>query len=516
MTAYNRDGVLVTLDDISPFDEYVPLDAPEPFSLPVAPTPQQANVFADFLSRYRLNVALFIEEVLGWTPYGWQLAVCRDYDNGERRITIRSGHGVGKGWLLAALALHHLLCRFPQKTVCTAPTSSQLFDALWNDIKAFANKLPPLILGLIEVKAERIELRQAPQQSFVSARTSRAEQPEAMQGIRSDGWTLILGDEASGIPEQVFEAGAGSMSGERASTILTGNPLYNSGFFYRTHTSLASMWKVHHVSCLDVPHISADFIEDMAQRYGRDSAKFAYRVLGEFPKSDENTIIATELVDSAINREVATLPTLPVVWGLDCARGGGDLSALAKRRHNRLLEKVRTFSYPDLMQVVADVVSDYNTTPADDRPVEICVDAIGLGAGVADRLRQIFAVEAPTCMIRSVNVSEAPAVNNHYLNLRADLWYTARDWFYARDVCIPADPLLRDELISLRRGRPTNTGKATVESKDAMKDRGLASPNAADAFVLTFAATAAQIYGGWANNTFDAGSSIPLPALGYV
>jgi len=499
-----------------PEGEYVPLDAPEPFSEPRAMTDEEANVFSEFLVRYRLNVALFITEVLKWTPYAWQIDVCREYDAGERRITIRSGHGVGKGWLLAGLALHHLLCRFPQKTVCTAPTSSQLFDALWNDIRAFANRLPPLVKGLLEIKSERIELRVAPQQSFISARTSRAEQPEAMQGIRSDGWTLILGDEASGIPESVFEAGAGSMSGERATTILTGNPLYNSGFFYRTHTTLAALWKTHHVSCLDVPHISPDFIEDMAQRYGRDSARFGYRVLGEFPRSDENTVIPVELVDAAIHRDVTTLATLPVVWGVDCARGGEDSSALAKRRHNRLLEKVKVFNYGDLMQVVAEVVGEYLTTPLEDRPAEICVDAIGLGAGVADRLRQIFSADHPNCQIRSVNVSEAPAVNNHYLNLRADLWYTGRDWFYAKDVCIPDDRTLRDELVAVRRGKPTNTGKMTVESKDQMKDRGLASPNAADAFLLTFAGTAAQIFGGWSNESYGAGASLPYAPTGYV
>ena len=34
-----------------------------------------------------------------------------------------------------------------------------------------------------------------------------------------------------------------------------------------------------------------DFVEEMAQRYGKDSNAYRVRVLGEFPTPDDNTLI---------------------------------------------------------------------------------------------------------------------------------------------------------------------------------------------------------------------------------
>ena len=94
---------------------------------------------------------------------------------------------------------------------------------------------------------------------------------------------LLLADEASGIPEAVFEAASGSMSGHNATTVLTGNPTRNTGFFYDTHTRLRDDWYTMHVSCVDSPRVSEDFVTDMQRRYGEDSPAYHVRVLGQLP-----------------------------------------------------------------------------------------------------------------------------------------------------------------------------------------------------------------------------------------
>jgi hypothetical protein len=107
--------------------------------------------------------------------------------------------------------LWYMLTRYPVKVVVTAPTSSQLYDALFAELKRWVKELPEGVQQLLDVKQERIELRASPTEAFISARTSRAEQPEALQGVHSDH-VMLVADEASGVPEQVFEAAAGSMS----------------------------------------------------------------------------------------------------------------------------------------------------------------------------------------------------------------------------------------------------------------------------------------------------------------
>ncbi len=458
-----------------------------------------------FLDRYAHDSARFLDEVLELTPLPWQARVCADYDARKRRIAIKSGHGVGKGYLIAGLCVHHIVCRFPQKTIMTAPSAPQLFNAAWNDVKIFVQRLPPAIRNLLEVFSESIELRESPNESFAAARTARSDQPEAMQGLRSAGSTLFLADEAAGIDDAIFAAVGGSLSGDNATMILTGNPTRNSGFFFRAFHDMAASWALHTVSCYDVPHISREYIEEKKAEYGEDSAEFAYRVLGEFPSADEDTVIPVYLVEPAKHRDVDAGPTTPVVWGLDVARSGGDRSALAKRQGNVLLEPVRTWRVPDVMALVGYVLQEYKATPPKLRPKEICVDVIGLGAGVVDRLREL-ASELPGVAIRGVNVAESPSVmaQDRFTNLRAELWYAARDWFAARDCRIPAsDSMLVSELVSVRVPPPGSNGKVRIESKDETKKRLKRSPDVADAFILTFASLASRALGGSRSGSVD-------------
>jgi hypothetical protein len=273
------------------------------------------------------------------------------------------------------------------------------------------------------------------------------------------------------------------MSGHNAVTLLLGNPVRSSGFFYDTHNRLAGDWVTMKVSCADSPRVSAAYIEEMKARYGEESNAYRIRVLGEFPKSDEDTVIPMELLDLAMNRDVEASPYAPLVWGLDVARFGSDRSALCKRRGNAVTEPIKTWKNLDLMQLTGAVVAEYEILPPSERPTEILVDSIGLGAGVVDRLREL------NLPARGINVSESPAMGTTYRNLKAELWYKAKSWLEARDCRLPKDELLIAELATVRYSFTSN-GKIQIEGKDEIRKRGLASPDKADAFCLTFASDA--------------------------
>ena len=453
------------------------------------------NPFLHFIQTYRDDPVRFVREVLKIEPDPWQQQFLRWIAAGERRISIRSAHGVGKSTAASWGALWFLLTRYPVKVVITAPTSSQLYDALFAELKHWVNELPEALRVLLESKNERVVLKADPDAAFVSARTSRAEQPEALQGVHSEH-VMLIADEASGVPEAVFEAASGSMSGYSATTVLLGNPTKTSGLFFETHHRLASSWKTMRVSAFDSPRVSEEFIEEMKLKYGEESNAYRVRVLGEFPKRDDDTIIPLALVDGAQNRDVAASPTAKEVWGLDVARFGSDASALCRRRANVVPAPIRVWKGLDTMQLVGAAKAEYDACAPDDRPEEILVDAIGLGAGVADRLRELG------LPARAVNVSESPGLKDTYINLRAELWYQALAWLQALDCKLPKDDHLFGELTAVKY-KFTSSGKLQVESKEDMKRRGLASPNRADALILTFAGAAATATfgtaaaGGW-------------------
>jgi phage terminase large subunit len=442
------------------------------------------NPFIQFITLYRADPVLFVKEVLGVDPDEWQKDFLNAVASGERKISIRSGHGVGKSTTASWAMLWFLLTRYPVKVVVTAPTSAQLYDALFAELKRWVKELPQPIQDLLDVKQERIELKASATEAFISARTSRAEQPEALQGVHSDN-VMLVADEASGVPEAVFEAAAGSMSGHNALTILLGNPVRSSGFFFDTHNRLKDEWWTKRVSCIDSARVSKEYVDDMKSRYGEESNAFRIRVLGEFPKSDDDTIIPMDLLESAKHRDTRAYEDAPIIWGLDVARFGSDSSVLCKRQSNvvHTLERWRNL---DLMQLTGAVVAQYEACDHKNRPTEILVDSIGLGAGVVDRLREL---KLPA---RGINVSESPAMGATYLNLRAELWHKAKAWLEKRDCKIPNNEDLIGELATVRYTFTSN-GKIKIESKDDIRRRGLKSPDMADAFVLTFAADAATI-----------------------
>jgi phage terminase large subunit len=467
------------------------LVGPEKFRLAAA----QENPFLEFQRRYYNDPVLFVREVFGAEPDEKQQQLLRGIAARKRRIAFRSGHGVGKTTVIAWALVWWILTRFPQKAVCTAPTSGQLYDALAAETKAWIGKLPPLLKDLLEIKSERIELKAAPHESFIAFNTSRAEKPEAMAGVHSDN-VLLVGDEASGIPEPVYEAAAGSMSGHTATTVLTGNPVRTTGLFSDVFNKpeLKDEWLKIHSSCVNHPRISPDFVRDMKLRYGEESNAYRVRVLGEFPKADDDTIIPFELMQMSLTRDVKATNVKPI-WGVDVARFGSDKSALAKRQGNVLLEPVKEWAGLDTMQVVGRVVAEWFATPASMRPETIVVDSIGLGAGVVDRLIEL---KLPA---RGVNVSESPALKEKFRNLRAELWFEAREWFTRRDCSLGNDAKLGNELIMVRYKIADSSGKLQAESKDDMKKRGFPSPNLADAFVLTFAEQAVSALHGSKSST---------------
>lgn len=451
-------------------------------------TPPVADPFLQFLQRYAKRWDLLVREVLGQIPDADQTAILQDIANGERSVSVVSGHGVGKTTVLAWAIICHILTRYPQKTVCTAPTSDQLFDALAAEVKRWISVLPPAVQDLLEIQSEKIFHKGAPNASFISFRTSRPEKPEALAGVHAEH-VLLVADEASGIPQLVFEAASGSMSGHNATTVLAGNPVRTSGLFFDTHHILKPYWRTYKISCVGHPRITPQFVEEMKLRYGERSNAFRVRVLGEFPLGDDDTIIPYDLATAALDRDVEPL-RVHEIWGLDVARFGNDLTALARRRGNTLVKPVEVKGGYDTMRTVGWIKSEWDALTEKERPTDICVDSIGIGAGVVDRLTELG------LPARGINVSEAPAVfSEKFLNQRAELWGKGRDWLEARDCHIANDKELRDELVKPRY-KFTSNGKMQLESKEDMKKRGIPSPNRADAFLLTLAVDAITAIGG--------------------
>lgn len=420
--------------------------------------------------------ALFAKEALGANPTPQQWEASKALVE-RRRVSIRSGHGTGKSTFFAWAILWFMCCYFPCKIPATAPTGHQLSDVLWAELAMWHRKLTdrlPELGSEFEWSSEKFSLKSNPSESFAVARTSRPERPEALQGFHAENLLFAI-DEASGVPEEVFQVAEGALSTEGAFVVMAGNPTRMEGYFYDSHHKMRERWAALHWNGEDSPLVSRDYVEDMAHKYGPESAIYRIRVRGDFAGNPDG-VIPLDIIESAIGRDVVTFG--PLTWGVDVARFGADRTALAKRQGNTLLEKIKWWTGKDTMQVSGIIKAEYEN--AKQKPEVIKVDVIGLGAGVVDRLKEMG------LPVLGVNVAESPSVQEQYNRLRDELWFKGREWFQGRDVSMPDDEALIAEL-TLPTYKVLSTGKKQVESKEDLKKRGVTSPDLADAFLLTFA-----------------------------
>lgn len=441
-----------------------------------------AKSTADILLQLHGDPVLFVQSCLGAEPQEWQkqaLNAVRD----DPRVAVKSSHGVGKSALLSWVILWYMITR-PCRIVCTANSANQLNQVLWAEIQKWARKMPKGLQNQLEITSDKITVKGV--DSSCHARVSRKENPEALQGFHHERLLFVI-DECSGVDDVIFEVAQGALSTEGSKILMVGNPTRNTGYFYDAFHRNAHRWHKMTVSCYDSPYVSDDFIEEMKSQYGEDSNIFRIRALGEFGLDSNDTLISRHIVESAITREVDPMNISPI-WGLDVAQYGNDRCGLAKRQGNVLMEPVKSWQGKDLMETVGFVLTEYEATSFMERPVEICVDSIGIGAGVCSRLQELG------LPARAINVAESPSLGARYQRLRDELWFKCREWFEARDCSMPDQEELINELTALR-FKILSSGKFKAEGKDEMKKRGLRSPDLADAFILTFASQAMKAAG---------------------
>ena len=452
-----------------------------------------SNPFEIAISRYARAPIAFVREVLNVSPDPWQIEALRALARGHTRIAIRSAHGCGKTALASWIMVWFCCTRAPFKCVCTAPSAPQLYDSLWSETTKWFNTLPLGWRQLWDLQADHIRLR-SDAECFISARTSRRDQPEALQGVHS-AHVLLVCDEASGIEENVYEAASGSMSSVGAITVLIGNPTRATGYFWRVMTMETDRWHCMKVSGIDSPRVDPKFIEEIAQRYGRDSNAFRIRCLGEWPSEDDNTLIGAELVDAAMARDVVVDPSVAAVWGVDVARFGSDASVLIKRRGLVVPEMPRSWHQFDTMSLAGAIKAEWDASLAS-KPALIVIDVIGIGAGVVDRLHE------QSLPVLGLNVAEVPSTTGRYARLKDELWVRMKEWLANRNVRLPRHDRLREDLTAPRYSFLSD-GRLQVESKNLMRARGLPSTDFADSLALTFAEQGLGIGSGMSSGLHD-------------
>lgn len=218
-----------------------------------------------------------------------------------------------------------------------------------------------------------------------------------------------------------------------------------------------------------------DFKGDYEQKCRKFRQEYPFTDDEAFLSSITDTFINIEHVKSARKTSVDSHANL--VIGVDPSRMGDDRTAIIRRR-GRKAYNLQTYYNVDTMELAGIV----RRLIEKENPSRVCIDSIGIGAGVVDRLHELGYQD----IVLGVNVAKRAEENEHYKNCRAELWGRMREWLIQEmGVEIPDSDELQTDLTCIGY-KYDSSDKLQIESKDDLKKRGCLSPDTAEALMLTF------------------------------
>jgi hypothetical protein len=297
---------------------------------------------------------------------------------------------------------------------------------------------------------------------------------EALQGRHSET-VVFIGDEAAGLDEAVLATMNALLTTADCYAVLASNATTSSGYFYETHHSKAHLWSKFHVNAEDSPRVSKAWIQRQLADYGsREHPLYRIRVRGEFPLAQPNALYPFDDIQRARKLDIKPSPYDPVILGCDIARYGGNLTVICVRKGPVILKfiKFQHFSLMETTGRIVKLIQEYD-------PISVRIDAIGIGAGVYDRLKELgFRNIVPI-------ISGAKAQDpTKFINLRAEMHWNLRILIQSGEFKLPDDDSFVAEATPITY-KVLSSGKIQIEGKDDLLERGFASPDHVDSAVMT-------------------------------
>ena len=447
----------------------------------------------DFLARYTHDPVGFVwaafpwdedETLKGQSPQKWQLDVLQDIKDGlvdmqkALRLITASGNGIGKSTLVAWIILWGITTYPDARAVITANTETQLSNKTWPEVQKWFHKF--ILKDFFDCTATALFVREESHMKNwrADAVPWSKENPEAFAGLHNQGKRIILiFDEGSAIPDIIWETSEGALTDKGTEIIWCafGNPTRNSGRFFECFHKDRDIWKCRQIDSRTAAISNKVQLQEWIDKYGEDDDFVRIHVTGQFPNASEYQLIGRNLVDAAIkcklNKE--QIQFAPVAIGVDPSWTGTYKFVIYLRQglYSKILGK---YQKNDDDVRMANIIAGFE----DQYHADIVNIDFGYGTGIASQGR---------AMGRRWNLiafASKPSKSG-YANKRAEMWCDMKEWLKDGGA-VENDQELIDDLIGPEY-KMNSKDEILLESKEHMKDRGLASPNCGDALALTFA-----------------------------
>jgi len=310
-----------------------------------------------------------------------------------------------------------------------------------------------------EVSKKRITFKNNWELLTLTAHGAGEEPGKQLMGFGGD---IIVTDEACLILDEVYRKRIGRMLGDKPDSklIIIVNPWNRLNFAYRAWVN-PEFRRIHidWRQALREGRVTETFLQEQ-----RDTlSDYEWKVLYEsfFAEEAEGCLIHFNWIERAANKQTSLNRKYKAVWGLDVAEGGADLTVLSKT----LTDGVH---YKQLEMQVIRTVETMATANEVDKIVPknelLHVDAVGVGAGVASRLKEL------KHRVVAVKGSQSPTVEeDRFLNLKAQKYWQLRTMFEQGNIEILNDNRLIQQLSQMKY-EFTSAGKIKIVDPEKSPD----------------------------------------------
>lgn len=410
----------------------------------------------------------------------------------NRYTSVKAANGVGKSFIAGRIVPAFMLAWPGCEVVTTATTWDQVEKVLWKEIRdAHQRSAIPIGGKLLDTE---LKLNNSGWIAYGLSTNKR----ESFLGHHSNP-ILVVEDEASGIDPMIDEGTRSIITSDGSRLLKIGNPIDPVGHFFDSFKP-GSLFNTFSISAFDSPNFTAfgitetdilngtwqdkitgalpypqlpspQWVADRLQEYGADSGWYQCFVKGEFPQQSADSLISLAWCMDAVKRTEVKDDKVGI--GVDVARFGSDETVIALYNKGKF-EILDTAVGQNTMKTAGKGKLYF-----DEYHCPVGVDDIGVGGGVTDRLE-----EQRVNVFRFVANEKAIAWGNFANKSTAAMW-KIREALRTGIVILPND----DKLIAQLTGRKykiASDGQIELESKDAMRKRGLSSPDRADAMAMAY------------------------------
>lgn len=301
--------------------------------------------------------------------------------------------------------------------------------------------------------------------------------PSGLIYTRKNGYCMWSGN--SGVPDQVFDIGEGSFTGENNLMIMVSNYRRLTGHFHRAFTKERHLYQVGQFDSSQSPIVKEDFLATMLLK-GKDSDEYRVEVAGLPPKAetidDKGFVPLLTEKDLRFTYQDQFVGTL--FMGVDPAGEGRNETVWVIRDHYKakVVAREQISNEKTIASKTILLAAQYGI-----KQDHVYVDGFGVGDKTVRELyiNRFYAI--------SVNTGVEPDDKEKFLNKKAELAWRLREWMRSGGEMYGSlnewDNILNVKYTIAEGG---NYGKIKMMSKRQMKDANIDSPDAYEALCLTF------------------------------